>query len=60
MEAALQLIANSLKCGYQLQAKRGFREASEKASAVFGSADERTVWGSHYNWARLSDPHDMG
>lgn len=44
MEAALQLIANSLKCGYQLQAKRGFRVASEKASAVFGSADERTVW----------------
>ena len=44
MEAALQLVANSLKCGYQLQARRMFREASEKASTIFGSADERTVW----------------
>ncbi len=44
MEAALQLVANSLKCGYQPQARRMFLEASEKASVVFGSADERTVW----------------
>ena len=44
MEAALQLVANSLKCGYQLQARDMFREASEKASDVFGSDDERTVW----------------
>lgn len=44
MEAALQLVANSLKCGYQPQARLMFHEASEKASAVFGSADERTVW----------------
>ncbi len=42
--ATLQLVANSLKCGYQLQAKRRFREASEKTSAAFESADERTVW----------------
>lgn len=44
MEAALQLVANSLKCGYQLQARRMFRKASEMASALFGSSDERTVW----------------
>ena len=44
MEASLQLVANSLKCGYRLQARRMFREASEKASAIFGSDDERTVW----------------
>ena len=44
MEAALQLVANSLKCGYQHQARSMFREAVEKASTIFGSADERTVW----------------
>lgn len=44
MEAALQLVANMLKCGYKIQARRMFLEASEKASAVFGSDDERTVW----------------
>jgi tetratricopeptide (TPR) repeat protein len=44
MEAALQLAANMLKCGYRPQARRMFLEASEKASAVFGSDDERTVW----------------
>ena len=44
MEAALQLVANSLKVGYWLQAKHMFRKASARASAVFGSDDERTVW----------------
>ena len=44
MEASLQLVANSLKCGYHGPARRMFLEASEKASATFGSADERTVW----------------
>ena len=44
MEAVLQLFANLLKCGYHWQAKLMFRKASEKASVVFGSDDERTVW----------------
>ena len=44
MEAGLQLVANTLKYGYQRWAKDMFRDASEKASAVFGSDDERTVW----------------
>ncbi len=44
MEAALQLVANMLKCGYKIQARRMFLEASEKASTVFGPDDERTVW----------------
>ncbi|KAL8828847.1 MAG: hypothetical protein Q9170_006425 [Blastenia crenularia] len=44
MEAALQLVANALKYGYQQDAKRMFRMASEKSSAVFGWEDERTVW----------------
>lgn len=43
MEAALQFVANMLKCGYRTQASRMFLEASEKASAVFESDDERTV-----------------
>jgi tetratricopeptide (TPR) repeat protein len=44
LEAALQLIANMLKSGYKTEARRMFLEASEKASTVFGSDDERTVW----------------
>ena len=44
LEAALQLVANLLKCGYERQARRMFGEASAKASALFGSSDERTVW----------------
>jgi tetratricopeptide (TPR) repeat protein len=44
MEAALQLVANMLKCGYRKQARRMFLKASEKATNVFGSDDERTVW----------------
>ncbi|KAM3069420.1 hypothetical protein ACMFMG_005526 [Clarireedia jacksonii] len=44
MEAALQLVANALKCGYRPEARRMFLVASVKASEVFGSDDERTVW----------------
>jgi hypothetical protein len=44
MEAALQLIANAMKCGYQSDAQRMFREVDEKATDVFGCDDERTVW----------------
>ncbi|KAL8713832.1 MAG: hypothetical protein Q9225_006682 [Loekoesia sp. 1 TL-2023] len=44
MEAALQLVANALKYGYQTEAKVLFREASEKSVAVFGWEDERAVW----------------
>jgi hypothetical protein len=44
LEAALQLVANMLKCGYRVQARHLFLEASEKASVVFGPDDERTVW----------------
>ena len=44
LEAALQLIANLLKCGFERQARRMFGEASARASALFGSSDERTVW----------------
>ena len=44
MEAGLQLVAISLKCGYRIHARRMFREASDKASTVFGPDDERTIW----------------
>ncbi|RYP62306.1 hypothetical protein DL771_009791 [Monosporascus sp. 5C6A] len=44
MEAALQLAANVLRCGYRTEARRAFLQASEKASALFGADDERTVW----------------
>jgi hypothetical protein len=44
MEAALQLIANLLKCGYRTRPKRMFCDASDKAAVIFGSDDERTVW----------------
>ena len=44
LEAALQLIADLIKCGYERQAKYMFGQASAKASALFGSSDERTVW----------------
>lgn len=44
MEAILQLVANLPKCGYPLQARNMFRTASDKASAVCASDDERTVW----------------
>ena len=44
LEAALQLVANLLKCGYEREARHMFGEASARASALFGSSDERTVW----------------
>lgn len=44
MEASLQLVANMLKCGYRKQSRRIFLKASEMATTVFGSDDERTVW----------------
>lgn len=44
MEAKLQVVANVLKHGYQTQAKYLFREATDKATDVFGWDDERTVW----------------
>jgi len=44
MEAALQLIANALKCGYHADAKGLFRDVADKADDVFGGDDERTVW----------------
>ncbi|RYP63797.1 hypothetical protein DL770_009297 [Monosporascus sp. CRB-9-2] len=44
MEAAMQLAANVLRCGYRTEARRAFLQASEKASAIFGADDERTVW----------------
>lgn len=44
VEAALQFIANILKSGYNMQARRMFLVAGEKAALVFGSDDERTVW----------------
>ncbi|PMD25575.1 hypothetical protein NA56DRAFT_565482, partial [Hyaloscypha hepaticicola] len=64
MEAALQLVANMLKCGYRTQARRMFLEASEKASTVFGPDDERTVWvlitiglvyQTHMTWSDAED-----
>ena len=44
MEAALQLVANALKYGHEMEAKILFREASERSSEVFGWEDERNVW----------------
>ena len=44
IEAALQLIANALKCGYRTQAWPMFREVADMASSIFQSDDERTVW----------------
>lgn len=44
MEAGLQFVANLLKCGYHSQARLMFRKVSDKASDIFGSDDERTVW----------------
>ena len=43
-EAALQLAANVLKCFVQADVKKIFRDVVDKASAVFGYDDERTVW----------------
>ncbi|KAL8860637.1 MAG: hypothetical protein Q9178_002990 [Gyalolechia marmorata] len=44
MEAALQLVANALKYGHDMEAKILFGEVSEKSSEVFGWEDERNVW----------------
>ena len=44
IEAALQVIANTLKCGYRAQTRLLFRKVSEKACDVFGFNDERSVW----------------
>ncbi|KAK6860716.1 hypothetical protein PG995_004352 [Apiospora arundinis] len=44
LEAILQLAANLLKCGLGRDAKQVFRQVSDKATDVFGSDDERTVW----------------
>lgn len=45
MEATLQLVANVLKGGLcRSQVRRQFLMAAEKATQVFDSDDERTIW----------------
>lgn len=44
MEAAMQLAANILKCGFTAIATRIFRRVDEKAEQLFEFDDERTVW----------------
>lgn len=44
MEALLQLTAMFLKSGFQSEALQMFNRCAEKASAVFGWNDERTIW----------------
>ncbi len=64
MEAALQLVAKMLKSGYRTNVRQIFLETSEKTSDVFGSDDERTVWGlittglayqTHMTWDDAED-----
>ena len=43
MTAALQLVANALKCGCLLRAKQTFHKIAQKASGLFDSTDDRTV-----------------
>ncbi|KAH8884179.1 hypothetical protein GQ53DRAFT_830103 [Thozetella sp. PMI_491] len=44
LEAALQLVANLVKCGYKSEGKALFRKLHDTAFIVFGPADKRTVW----------------
>ena len=44
MEAALELSAAFVKCGFFDQAKRMFQKCHDNASAYFGDHDERTIW----------------
>jgi tetratricopeptide (TPR) repeat protein len=44
MEASLQLAANMIKGGYKSLAALLFHQISEKATSLFGSDDERSVW----------------
>ena len=44
LEACLELAASFLKCGFSNRAYPMFRQAEQKATAVFGWDEERTIW----------------
>ncbi|KAK1835760.1 hypothetical protein QBC39DRAFT_249393 [Podospora conica] len=44
VEAALEVVARLVKCGYMKEGTALFREIQEVGAAVFGSSDERQIW----------------